>query len=160
MSIIEKFARNPGDIEAVIDPFAGCIGPHDIQAAIQETRPGDRPGRERSHERWTEIVPGCLVVWGVKIQSRYGKVSEVAEMINFVDGIKMAGFVHLITEVFYDSQAQCCQYTLAEGAEDDIDGLNMIEAIGNTTLAQYLNHKGFCYGFYRYEPTANEGSEA
>jgi len=71
-----------------------------------------------------EIEPSTLKVFGVTIVSRYGVLSEVVEMIEFLQDAQKAGLVEPIDSLFYDSNIPSCTFTFKakhQGIEKQYD---------------------------------------
>lgn len=77
---------------------------------------------ENEKESQTDV--GMITAFGVKLVSRYNKVLEMAEMLNFVHKVMALGLLGCITDVFYDSKADLCipglSPMLQEFSEEDI----------------------------------------
>ena len=67
-------------------------------------------------EKASQVNSGSLTAFGIRIDSRYDKASELVEMLRFCEGIAELGHEGLISTVFYDSKANICSFETAAGA--------------------------------------------
>lgn len=58
-----------------------------------------------------------LSAFGIRLSTRYGKVSEMVELLQFAEAVAKSGLAHWIEAAKYDSQAQCCFFDFAEEEE-------------------------------------------
>lgn len=63
---------------------------------------------EKSHQ----VEPGVLIAFGIKLSSRYAKAHELIEMLRFAQQAAVDGLAHYVKEVFYDTKAGVCSFTL------------------------------------------------
>ena len=63
---------------------------------------------EKSHQ----VTANEVFAFGVSLLSRYGKASELVEMINFAKLAALQGLHPLVHRLFYDSKADLCTIEL------------------------------------------------
>lgn len=63
-------------------------------------------------EKAHQVSAGSITAFGIDVITRYGKASELVEMINFAKLAALKGAHTLVKEVFYDSQANLCTIEL------------------------------------------------
>lgn len=78
-------------------------------------------------EKGSQIEPSCMVAFGINIQSRYGKVSEIAEMMQFAKRAAEFGVASYIDSVFFDSKSCSCTIYIKAFAERQFDALDVID---------------------------------
>ena len=76
-------------------------------------------GKDYFDEKASQVNPEALTAFGISIFSRYGKASEIKEMISFAESVCAAGISELVQDVFYDSKACTCFITIKVGLFDD-----------------------------------------
>ncbi|MEE1881490.1 hypothetical protein V0R55_15085 [Pseudomonas soli] len=79
-----------------------------------------------------EVSVDSLKAFGILIDTRHGKATELAEMLNFCVAIAKKGLQNRVTSLFYDSNSCCCTFELCPSVEE-FDGVAM--EIRNTALA-------------------------
>lgn len=57
-----------------------------------------------------QVTPSSLTAFGIHLDSRYGKASELAEMLNFSQKLAAARIESIIERVEYDSKAAICSF--------------------------------------------------
>lgn len=72
-------------------------------------------------EKAQQITDGETTAFGIPVCTRYGKVSEMVEMLNFCKLTALKDLHVLVKEVFYDSQASLCTIEL----HDESDWLSL-----------------------------------
>lgn len=68
-------------------------------------------------EKAGQVYPGVMVAFGIPIESRYSKVVEVSEMLEFARAVAKSGVAHYVTGVFYDSKCGVCTVRLEGSVE-------------------------------------------
>lgn len=68
-------------------------------------------------EKSQQISVCELSAFGIKLSTRYGKASEMIELLQFAEAVAKAGLAHLLVSARYDSQAQWCEFAFAPGQE-------------------------------------------
>ncbi len=63
-------------------------------------------------EKTHQVSADSLTAFGINLMTRYGKASELVEMINFAKLAAQHGLHTLVKEIFYDSQASLCTIEL------------------------------------------------
>ena len=63
-------------------------------------------------EKTEQISDASILAFGVPVITRWGKASEMAEMLMFMQYAAAKGLHTLVKEVFYDSQACVCTIEL------------------------------------------------
>lgn len=63
-------------------------------------------------EKAHQISNESMLAFGVPVLTRYGRASEMAEMLMFMQYAAARGLHTLVKEVFYDSQACVCTIEL------------------------------------------------
>lgn len=77
-------------------------------------------------EKSRQLSTGDIQAFGISLQTRHAKAQEMLEMLEFAQLAAERGCHHLVTAVFYDSNACLCSITL----KDDVDPLSdMGEAV-------------------------------
>ena len=59
-------------------------------------------------EKAHQIDPYSLISFGIPIESRYAKASEIIEMINFTKALAESNVSHYVKLVNFDSKSSCC----------------------------------------------------
>lgn len=59
-------------------------------------------------EKRAQISPAMLLVLGVPVTSRYGKLNELIEMLDFLRLIEKKQALRYVTSLFYDSKSGVC----------------------------------------------------
>jgi hypothetical protein len=67
---------------------------------------------ESFDEKATQVLPTGMVAFGIEIDSRYGKCSELIELLKFAQAAASAAVAHYVKEAFYDSKASICSFEL------------------------------------------------
>jgi len=88
-------------------------------------------------DKGRHVEPSSLVAFGIPIDSRYGKVWEIVEMLAFAHLVAQAGVAGYVDSVFFDSQSGCCTVQLKPGAERHPDVAMTIGECGDRTLSQF-----------------------
>jgi len=88
---------------------------------------------EKSHQ----VDCGAIVAFGISVNSRYEKASEIIELINFAMMAVLLGVDNYIKEVFYDSKAYLCTIELEPCVQQyDIVSAEIFKA-ANKTISQF-----------------------
>ena len=95
-------------------------------------------------EKGTQVKPSRLVAFGIPIDSRYGKATEIRCMLAFVERAALTGVARYIASVFYDSKACICGYELRGTAFRQPAVLETIRECALMTLPQFEDHEGIC----------------
>ena len=77
------------------------------------------------------------MVYGVNVLSRYNRVNELLQILNFLQKCKESGVVHYIERVFYDSQACLCEIELLSIVKTKDAVWSKIFNIAHTTISQF-----------------------
>lgn len=64
-------------------------------------------------EKNSQVSLGKFEAFGVSVWSRYGKATEIMEMLGFVRDVAWEGLEGVLEEVFYDSKACICTFEFA-----------------------------------------------
>jgi hypothetical protein len=105
-------------------------------------------------EKGHEVVPDTLVCFGVKMCSRYGKVYELIRMMRFCEQLAHTHVSTFVEEVFYDSKACLCTFTLTESAELQEEVLMLIFKAALENLGQFEWIDGAMYDGETYDDSA------
>ena len=92
---------------------------------------------EFSAEKKPEITPFCFAVYGLSIESRYGKLDEVFEMIAFVKLAIHYCVNHYVDSLFYDSKSGICNIELIDRKLIDPDDEDIIFKIAKSSLSLF-----------------------
>lgn len=65
-------------------------------------------------EKSEQVTPDTLEAFGIKIQSRYGRARELREGLLFAEDLAEKGLHGFVLEVFFDSKADICSFSLGE----------------------------------------------
>lgn len=88
-------------------------------------------------EKQQQVDPQSFVAFGIVVHSRYGKSSEICEMINFSEAVARAGVLQYIEEVFYDSKACLCNIKVTDSLQNDSLESNLIRDCAEKTISQF-----------------------
>ncbi len=69
-------------------------------------------------EKARQVSPSSFVAFGIQVESRYGKCSELAELLAFAQAAALASVAHCVNEAFYDSKASICSFELEESVRE------------------------------------------
>ena len=76
---------------------------------------------ETFSDKGHQVSPATMDAFGISLSSRYGKCSEMIEMLQFAQAAAAGAVAHYVKEVSYDSKASICAFELddsvAEGSE-------------------------------------------
>lgn len=76
---------------------------------MTETRPPHNETRIAAlGDKQTQVAPAMLLVLGVPVTSRYGKLNELLEMLDFLRLIERKAVLHYVSSLFYDSKSLLC----------------------------------------------------
>ena len=89
-------------------------------------------------EKSQQISPCGLTAFGIQLSSRYGKTKEMVQMINFAELAAKMGIEKAVKEVFYDSPACICSFTLSPFVQKDDAIGSKIHAAAKETIMQFL----------------------
>ena len=65
-------------------------------------------------EKAHQVSPEAVNAFGINLQTRYGKASELVEMLNFAKLAALANLHTLVKELFYDSKSCLCTIELED----------------------------------------------
>ena len=68
-------------------------------------------------EKAHQVSPDMLNAFGINLLTRYGKVDELVEMLNFTKLAAIANVHTLVKELFYDSKACLCTIELEDESQ-------------------------------------------
>lgn len=88
-------------------------------------------------EKGSQIEPSCMVAFGIKIQSRYGKAYEIIEMIQFATRAAEFGVASYIDSVFFDSKSCGRTIYLKAFAQRQCDALDIIDECAEVAFDGY-----------------------
>ena len=82
----------------------------------------------------------CLscVAFGIPLVSRHGKAIEMIEMLSFALGVATEGLHPNVENVFYDSNACCCEIKLSDDAREGSETERMILNVARKSISQFL----------------------
>jgi hypothetical protein len=84
------------------------------------------------------IEPREMIVFGVKISTRYGDFYEFFQMLEFIKEAREKNLAHLISEMFYDSNSCLCDIIIKKEFEDmKNDRAHPLKFIGLKYLSQF-----------------------
>src|SRR5690606_17712676 len=78
-----------------------------------------------------------LEAFGISLLSRYARAGEMVEMLEFAELVAERGYHHLVSSVFYDSQACICSFTLADDADPLSDNGEAVRQCAIQTISQF-----------------------
>lgn len=93
-------------------------------------------------EKGEEISPDTMTVFGIRVSSRYGKCSEIEEMLAFSRRCAEIGAATFITEVFYDSKACIANVSYQPEALGNHTIVSAVEAVADRTFSQHCRVDG------------------
>lgn len=64
-------------------------------------------------EKAQQVYPNRLDAFGISVESRHGKASELMEMMAFAQQAALAGVADTVKELWYDSNAAICSFTFS-----------------------------------------------
>lgn len=76
-------------------------------------------------------------MFGISIDSRYGKAHELAEMLNFTYEIAQENLEGAVRSIFYDSKADLCTFELNPDVEEHSDIAKHIFSAAEKTISQF-----------------------
>ena len=80
-------------------------------------------------EKATQVDPSTLIAFGIEVDSRYGRASELIELINFAEACAQKNVAHYVKRAFYDSKACMCSFEIgSDVAEGDLVATAIFEA--------------------------------
>jgi len=77
------------------------------------------------------------MVYGVKVGSRYNRVHELFEILNFLIRCRQGNVEHYISEVFYDSQSCTCHIEFHEIVQDHDPAWCCLFNLAHETISQF-----------------------
>ncbi len=93
-----------------------------------------------------QINPGVCTAFGIYLDTRHSKAWELAEMLLFADELARAGLQKYIESVFYDSNADLCQFKFAPEVEEFSPEEDAIKEIALRTISQFEWHGSVDHG--------------
>jgi hypothetical protein len=98
-------------------------------------------------EKTQQISTSSLIAFGINLVSRYGKASEMKQMLDFAQRAAVAGVESFIDEVFYDTKSCCCSFKFRGEVEEHDLVAAILLGIGKETISQfdwfgYVEHGG------------------
>lgn len=69
---------------------------------------------ETYSEKGNQLTPSALSALGIQIESRYGKISEMIDMLRFVELAASRAIAHYVTRISFDSKHGSCSFVLSE----------------------------------------------
>jgi len=88
-------------------------------------------------EKASQLSIDNLTAFGISLQTRYAQAWEMVEMLEFAELVAERGCHHLVSSVFYDSNAQICAFTLADDADPLSESGETIRQCAIETLSQF-----------------------
>lgn len=78
-----------------------------------------------------------MISFGVKIESRYAKATELSQMLMFTHLLATSDLHTYVDSVFYDSKASICNIELKDKATINSDAGDLIKACAEDSLNQF-----------------------
>ncbi|HDO1329325.1 TPA: hypothetical protein P2Q98_001910 [Aeromonas veronii] len=78
-----------------------------------------------------------IIAFGVKIESRYAKATELSQMLMFTHMLATSDLHTYVKSVFYDSKACICTIELKDDSVFDSDAGDLIKACAEDTINQF-----------------------
>ena len=91
-------------------------------------------------EKSTQLDTDSLVAFGIPLSTRYGRASEMVEMINFAQALAEAGLERNIKRVFYDSKADLCDIEFHDSNLRYTDTDEAMLRAAKETIGQFTWH--------------------
>lgn len=88
---------------------------------------------EKSHQ----LGAGDCKAFGIQLVTRYAKAIEMAEMLNFARLVAQQRLHPFVEEVFYDSNACCCTFTLVPSLDPYSDAGEKIRQCALNSISQF-----------------------
>ncbi|WP_421170220.1 hypothetical protein [Aeromonas dhakensis] len=88
-------------------------------------------------ERDRQVDVESMVSFGVKIESRYAKATELSEMLMFTNQLAIADLHTYVDAVFYDSKACVCNIELKIELTINSNEGDQIKACAEETISQF-----------------------
>ena len=93
-----------------------------------------------------QVNPGSCIAFGISLDSRHSKAWELAEMLQFADELAKADLHNYVKSVFYDSNADLCQFEFSEEVEEFSPEEDLIKEIALRTISQFEWHGSVGHG--------------
>lgn len=84
-----------------------------------------------------QTTDGAITVHGVRLVSRYGSLSELRQMIDFVERAKAAWVARYVKEVFYDGKSCCASFEFHVKPETGDPVFSKVLEVAKQTIAQF-----------------------
>lgn len=84
-----------------------------------------------------QINPDSCLAFGISLDSRHSKAWELAEMLLFADELAKAGLQKYVKSVFYDSNANLCQFEFNDDFEEFFFIEDEIKEAALKTISQF-----------------------
>lgn len=88
-------------------------------------------------EKSRQLDIGGLTAFGIRLSSRHARASEMIEMIAFAQLAALQSANHLVSEVYYDSNSQCCYFTLSPDVNPHGDDGERIKSCALRSISQF-----------------------
>lgn len=108
-------------------------------------------------EKTQQVSPDKLMAFGIKIDSRYGKVNEMIEMLKFVSAASVSNICHYIQELFYDTKSCCCFFKLHPDVEEGDPIWALILQLAKNSISQFQLFDDVYYDHEHDQMMENEG---
>jgi hypothetical protein len=119
-------------------PFSRWLPDELKQIVDQEDRAREAlPAARDFKEKARQVDPNTVTAFGISLASRYGKADEIVEMINFAKLATTRNVAPYVKEAYYDSQCQCCSFTLAPSVDQFGAIAKQIRACAKKAIRQY-----------------------
>ncbi len=91
-------------------------------------------------EKSQQIEPSSFKAFGIQVDSRYGHMREIVEMMNFARMSAIEGVHLFVKEVFYDSNNSTCSIELSDDIQDrlDCDVAKEVYRCAMQTISQFV----------------------
>jgi len=100
----------------------------------------------KSYPEKGQINPGSCLAFGISLDSRHSKAWELAEMLLFTDELAKAGLQQYVKSVFYDSNADLCQFEFTDEVEEFSPIEDEIKEAALKTISQFEWHGSVDHG--------------
>ena len=86
-------------------------------------------------DKYRQLSIDTLEAFGIRLQSRYAKASEMREMLDFAEMVAKKELHTLVASLFYDSGACLCEIKTVEPLSDEEE--QAIFKIARHTITQF-----------------------
>ena len=103
------------------------------------------------NEKAPQLSCSSLTAYGIELSTRYSKVGEMIEMLQFVELAADAGAASFVKSLFYDSKAGVCSFELH--GEIDNETEEQLRWCAEQSISQYMWIGGGISGKIFSEPS-------